>query len=229
MTSRLKDLYPILMEQRKKRRPDRPDTYRAFFGQVKEIRRRINAGEGLSAQHDKDFLRRLLFEDNGITSRGQSFLRKKHLFINGQPFTGSVEKFLINDQDFINSLEQLITEPTEAHWRELRQVWRTTIKQNNHLLVNRVASACTLAVSQTVDVTKFDHVFDWLIRERIIPRPPFSAKRGSDFWFRKNVYLMKIIKETFSDDSDDLKCSKTYEFHLSMLVWDLYLYISNNH
>ncbi len=40
---------------------------------------------------------------------------------------------------------------------------------NNPVLINRVVAACTLEVSTTVDSGKFNQVFNWLMREKIIP------------------------------------------------------------
>ncbi|MBT6480074.1 MAG: restriction endonuclease, partial [Gammaproteobacteria bacterium] len=157
MKSRLKNLYKYLIENRKHEVKGWHDAYREFYGQVGQIRERIQAGESIS-QSDEAFLKQLLYEkSNGIASRGQSVL--------------SNENFLsfIKDKDFISSLEQFILTPTKDAFRKFEDAWSAQGKSNNPVLVNRVAAACTLEVSTTVDSGKFNQVFSWLIREGIVP------------------------------------------------------------
>lgn len=209
MASRLKNLYKYLIENRKHEVKGWHDAYREFYGQVGQIRERINAGEGLS-QSDEAFLKQLLYEkSNGIASRGQSVLS----YENFQSF--------IKNKDFISSLEQFILTPNKEGFRKFDEAWSAQGKSNNPVLVNRVATACTLEVSTTVDSGKFNQVFSWLIREGIIPRYP--AEKEQD-WFSKNIFLLKIIKDEFGDELQD---KKTDEFYLSQFVWELYENLSN--
>lgn len=94
-------------------------------------------------------------------------------------------------------------------------------KSNNPVLVNRVAAACTLEVSTTVDSGKFNQVFSWLIREGIIPVYPAEENQS---WFAKNIFLLKSIKSEFDSE---LREGKTDEFYLSQFVWVLYENLSN--
>ncbi len=209
MKSRLKNLYKYLIENRKHEVKGWHDAYREFYGQVGQIRERIQAGESIS-QSDEAFLKQLLYEkSNGIASRGQSVL--------------SNENFLsfIKDKDFISSLEQFILTPTKDAFRKFEDAWSAQGKSNNPVLVNRVAAACTLEVSTTVDSGKFNQVFSWLIREGIVQTYP--AEKDQD-WFSKNLFLLKIIKDEFSDE---LQGKKTDEFYLSQFVWVLYENLSN--
>lgn len=209
MESRLKNLYKYLIENRKHEVKGWHDAYREFYGQVGQIRERINAGEGLS-QSDDAFLKQLLYEkSNGIASRGQSVLSNE----NFQSF--------IKAKDFISSLEQFILTPNKEGFRKFDEAWSAQGKSNNPVLVNRVAAACTLEVSTTVDSGKFNQVFSWLISEEIIPGYP--AEQDQD-WFSKNIFLLKIIKDEFSDE---LQNNKTDEFFLSQFVWMLYENLSN--
>ena len=209
MKSRLKNLYKYLIENRKHEVKGWHDAYREFFGQVGQIRERIQAGASIS-QSDEAFLKQLLYEkSNGIASRGQSVLSNE----NFQSF--------IKDKDFISSLEQFILTPTKDAFRKFEDAWSAQGKSNNPVLVNRVAAACTLEVSTTVDSGKFNQVFSWLIREGIIPAYP--AEKDQD-WYSKNIFLLKIIKDEFSDE---LRDNKTDEFYLSQFVWVLYENLSN--
>lgn len=209
MKSRLKNLYKYLIENRKHEVKGWHDAYREFYGQVGQIRERIKSGEGLS-QTDEAFLKQLLYEkSNGIASRGQSVLSNE----NFQAF--------IKNKDFISALEQFIQTPNKESFRNFDDAWSAQGKSNNPVLVNRVAAACTLEVSTTVDSGKFNQVFSWLICEGIIPAYP--AEEDQD-WFSKNIFLLKIIKDEFSDE---LKDNKTDEFYLSQFVWVLYENLSN--
>jgi len=209
MSSRLKNLYTYLIENRKHEVDGWHDAYREFYGQVGQIRERMNGGSGLS-QNDEAFLKQLLYEkNNGIASRGQSVLSNE----NFQAF--------IKSKDFISALEQFILTPNKDGFRKFDDAWSAQGKSNNPVLVNRVAAACTLEVSTTVDSGKFNQVFSWLIREGIIPTYP--AEQDQD-WFSKNIFLLKIINAEFSDE---LRDNKTDGFYLSQFVWLLYENLSN--
>lgn len=209
MKSRLKNLYKYLIENRKHEVKGWHDAYREFYGQVGQIRERIKSGEGLS-QTDEAFLKQLLYEkSNGIASRGQSVLSNE----NFQAF--------IKNKDFISALEEFIQTPNKENFQKFDDAWSAQGKSNNPVLVNRVAAACTLEVSTTVDSGKFNQVFSWLIREGIIPAYP--AEKDQD-WYSKNIFLLKIIKDEFSDE---LRDNKTDEFYLSQFVWVLYENLSN--
>lgn len=209
MKSRLKNLYKYLIENRKHEVKGWHDAYREFYGQVGQIRERIKAGEGLS-QNDEDFLRQLLYEkSNGISSRGQSVLSND----NFQSF--------IKSKEFLSSLQQFILTPDKDAFSKFEEAWSAQGKSNNPVLVNRVAAACTLEVSTTVDSGKFNQVFSWLTREGIIPAYPAGDNQD---WFSKNLYLQKILKKEFSDE---LQENKTDEFYLSQFVWILYENLSN--
>lgn len=209
MKSRLKNLYKYLIENRKHEVKGWHDAYREFYGQVGQIRERIKSGEGLS-QTDEAFLKQLLYEkSNGIASRGQSVLSNE----NFQAF--------VKNKDFISALEQFILTPNKENFRKFDDAWSAQGKSNNPVLVNRVAAACTLEVSTTVDSGKFNQVFSWLIREGIIPAYPTEEDQD---WYSKNIFLLKIIKDKFSDE---LRDNKTDEFYLSQFVWVLYENLSN--
>ena len=207
--SRLKNLYKCLIENRKHEVKGWHDAYREFYGQVGQIRERIKSGEGLS-QSDEAFLKQLLYEkNNGIASRGQSVLSNENFHA------------FIKNKDFLSALEEFIQTPNKKNFQKFNDAWSAQGKSNNPVLVNRVAAACTLEVSTTVDSGKFNQVFSWLIREGIIPAYP--AEEDQD-WYSKNTFLMKIIKDEFSDE---LRENKTDEFYLSQFVWVLYENLSN--
>ena len=205
MKSRLKNLYKYLIENREHHVKGWHDAYHEFYSQVGKTRERIQAGESLS-NNDEDFLRKLLYEkSNGVASRGQSTLSAPDF-----------EK-VIQDADFLNSLQNLIKEPTLENYKTFSALWPQKVTQNNPVLVNRVTAACTLEVSTTVDSGKFNQVFSWLTHEGIIPAYPAEEDQS---WFSKNKFLMKLIKEELQDVETD-------EFYMSQFVWVLYENLSN--
>ncbi|HGM9977446.1 TPA: McrB family protein [Proteus mirabilis] len=209
MKSRLKNLYKYLIENRKHEVNGWHKAYRDFYSQVAQIRERITSGEGLS-QNDEAFLKQLIYEkSNGIASRGQSVLSND----NFQSF--------IKNKNFISALEKFILIPNSENFTIFSDTWSNQGKSNNPVLVNRVAAACTLEVSTTVDSGKFNQVFSWLIRERIIPVYPTEENQS---WFAKNIFLLKSIKSEFDNE---LREGKTDEFYLSQFVWVLYENLSN--
>tara|TARA_R110001632_G_scaffold40314_1_gene101075 strand:- start:83117 stop:84781 length:1665 start_codon:yes stop_codon:yes gene_type:complete len=209
VTSRLKNLYKYLIENRKHEVKGWHDAYREFYGQVGQIRERIKGGGNLS-QNDENFLRELLYkQSNGIASRGQSTL------------SDSDFQIVIKDREFLDALQNIIREPTISHYKVFAKIWPQKVGKNNPVLVNRVAAACTLEVSTTVDSGKFGQVFDWLKKEKIVPSYPVDEDQD---WFSKNSFLMKIIKNEFDEE---LQGKKTDEFYLSQFVWVLYENLTN--
>ena len=212
MKGNLKNLYKYLIENRKHEIKEWHDACQDFYGQVEKVRKRIKSGQCLSPDNDDDkaFLKKLLCDkSNGIASRGQSVLSNDNFSL------------FIKNEGFISALEEFIQAPNKENFQKFDDAWADQDKSNNPVLVNRVAAACTLEVSSTVDCGKFNQVFSWLIRERIIPAYP--AEKDQD-WFSKNTFLMNIIQDEFSNELD----SKTTDaFYLSQFVWLIYENIYN--
>ena len=209
MSIRLKNLYKLLIENRKHEVLGWNKAYKKFYSQVEKMRDRIRQGEKLSEQ-DKGFLQQILYDkDNGIASRGQSTLSEKDFHK------------VIKNIDFLNALEQLIVDPNIRNYTIFKDHWSEYVEKNNPVLVNRVVAACTLDVSTTVDSGKFNQVFSWLIREKIIPIYPDSEAQD---WLSKNQFLMGILKQVFSEE---IQNQETDEFYLSQFVWELYENLSN--
>ena len=209
MSIRLKNLYKLLIENRKHEVQGWNKAYKNFYSQVEKIRERLKSVEVLSNQ-DESFLRELLYNlDNGIASRGQSVLSNDN-FIN-----------FIKNKQFLSALESLIVNPNIETYQSFKKTWSDEGKSNNPVLINRVVAACTLDVSTTVDSGKFNQVFNWLMREKIIPIYPDSEAQD---WYSKNYYLMEILKKVFSEE---IQNQETDEFYLSQFVWELYENLSN--
>ena len=211
MPSKLKNHYKLLIEDRKQYIESWHNHYKEIYDQVQNVRMKIEKNEyRISADDDREFLQRLIYEKaNGVASRGQSVL--------------SMDNFdrFIRDTCFLSSLEHLLTNPDTESYKHFEQTWIKQGRSRNPVLVNRVAAACTLNVSTTVDVGKFNQVFDWLIDKKIIP--PYPKENGND-WFSKNSFLMRKIHDEFTGE---LEQGDTDKFYLSQFVWILYENISN--
>lgn len=209
MSIRLKNLYKLLIENRKHEVLGWNKSYKNFYSQVEKKRECIKQGETLS-ERDESFLQQLLYDkNNGIASRGQSTLREIDFHK------------VIKNKEFLTALEQLILEPNIRSYKIFQDHWSEYIEKNNPVLVNRVVAACTLDVSTTVDSGKFNQVFSWLMREKIIPIYPDSEAQD---WFSKNQFLMGILKQVFSEE---IQSQETDDFFLSQFVWELYENLSN--
>ncbi|MEI7638241.1 MAG: AAA family ATPase [Syntrophus sp. (in: bacteria)] len=208
--SRLRNLYKYLIENRKHEVQGWHNAYTAFFVEVSSMRKLIKDGKKLSQSDDKPFLKELLYSrDNGVASRGQSVLSHNDF-----------ESFISNN-DFLIALSNFILAPQQDNFKKFEEAWANQGKSNNPVLVNRVAAACTLEVSTTVDSGKFNQVFSWLAREKIIDDYPEDYDQG---WFAKNQFLISAIKREFLSE---LKNEQTDEFYLSQFVWVLYENLAN--
>lgn len=207
--SRLKNLYKDHVDNHKHQWQRWRDSYKEFCDEVEEVRWRIQNGQGLN-KNDEEFLDRLLRKQgNAIANSGQSVLSKD----NFQAF--------ISNNDFLLTLSEFIVSPTQKSFEKFENVWKAQRRGNNPVLVNRVAAACTRKVSTTVDASKFERVFNWLIREDIISSYPADQDQS---WFAKNQFLISKFKEEFQDE---LRNGETDKFYLSMFVWGLYGNLSN--
>ncbi len=207
--SRLKNIYEDLVDNHKHKWQGWRDVYKGFCDEVEEVRQRIQNGQGLT-KNDEVFLRKLLYDkSNGIANRGQSVLSKD----NFQAFIGN--------NGFLLTLSEFIVSPTRESFKKFQNAWKAQGVGNNPVLVNRVAAACTREVSTTADASKFEQVFNWLIREDIISSYPSHQNQD---WFAKNQFLLSEFKKVFQDK---LENGETDDFYLSMFVWGLYENLSN--
>ena len=124
MSIRLKNLYKLLIENRKHEVQGWNKAYKNFYSKVEKIRERIKSGEVLSNQ-DESFLRELLYNlDNGIASRGQSVLSNQN-FID-----------FIKNRQFLSDLESLIVNPNFETYQVFKKTWSDQGKSNNPVLIN---------------------------------------------------------------------------------------------
>jgi 5-methylcytosine-specific restriction protein B len=162
---------------------------------------------------DSDLLWKLLYRmDNGVSSRGQS-----------NPGEAAIER-LIASPEFREALRSFLLKPDKEHFDPMVETWQRISQKNNPVLWNRVAAARTQAVSTTVGQSKFNQVFYWLQKQKLID--PYA--QGDDSWFEKNLYLIEQFHSVFQEELKDGSVESGYDPYLiSMFVWYLYENIGN--
>ena len=178
MSQRLKNLYTYLIDNRKHHLINWCDGYVSFTSDVEKIRKNLNVGTVLRDKNtysetsfknsDKpydEFIRKLIYEKaNGIASRGQSVLSFDNL-----------ERFK-NTEEFDEIISNLIIKHDFKAYQDFQNWWSNQGVGNNPVLVNRAIAACTTEVSTTADEGKFNEVFHWLLKEKMIE--PYTGKHG---------------------------------------------------
>jgi 5-methylcytosine-specific restriction protein B len=224
--SRIKNLYTYLITNRRAEVDGWLAAYLAFTSDVAKVSAALKEGkkiesktvyEATSFKAENDpwpvFAKQLLADiNNGVSSCGQSILSRENL-----------PRF-IGEQDFVNTLTELIKQPDKDNFVKFGEAWeRTRQKFNanrNPLLVNRTLAACTRNVTSTVNGAAFESVYWWLVREGFVPQLPSPETD----WYDKNVQVMAFLRESFAEE---LRKGETNEHLLSIFVWCLYENISN--
>lgn len=220
--SRLKNIYDYLMQDPKNWK-NWYERYKELYKEVVEIRNQQDAT--LSWEKNKGFLKTLLFDDdNGISCRGQSVVA-----------ADDYEKVY----DAIkHSLQDLIKCPIaeykvlEEKFNHFATAWKAAKdklhKNNNPLLINRTAAACTTSLCTLVKKADLDKLVNWLENEELIEKIDENNKES---WFKLNIALVKKVREIFKDDLDknksnnDNKSNKIDEFLINIFLWRLYEYM----
>lgn len=185
------------------------ETYKKTFELVSQYRQRLQTGIHLDIIQDAAFLSHLLKNDeNGVASKGQSIIKQ------------SVYDQMILDQGFINTVEQLILDPSLEKYNEFTQVGekrlRTLGSTRRPLLFNRACASCTLDVSPVVHQRKLDCLMRYLKKENIFEIPDEIM---SSNWYEKNIYLVDQVKIAFKDE---LEAKSTDEYLLNIFLWQIY-------
>ena len=188
--------------------------YKGMVYKVYGMRQRLLKNDSkLSAKNDKEFLKELISnKKHGITTPGKSFLSKENF--------GN----LIINENFLNELTHFIINPSEHGFQKLRVSWKEAVGQDgrlHHLLINRIAAACTLDVSSVANHKDFLQLFRKLIEEKIIDKPSFDIKDGKEKWFSYNLFLIAQMREIFEEELDSHTVD---EIGLNQFVWYLYAY-----
>ncbi|MDG6896632.1 hypothetical protein A6A19_01130 [Actinobacillus delphinicola] len=215
--SRLKNLYDYLMKD--------PKNWENWYKDYKELNEEVDKirtqATTLSWENEKDnvFLKSLLFDDdNGISCRGQSVVA-----------ADDYEKVY----DAIkHSLQDLIKCPTteykalEEKFNHFAVAWKAAKdklhKNNNPLLINRTAAACTTSLCTLVKKADLDKLVNWLENEELIEKIDETNKES---WFELNIELVKKVREIFKNDLDNNESNKIDEFLINIFLWRLYEYM----
>lgn len=223
--SQLKNLYTHLVDNQIANISGWLDRYKKLSRDVETVRTALadnkdirddsiyaNGGFGTDSDTWPKFANRLLRANHGVSSRGQSVLSST----NFQQF--------IEDQSFVHALSELIKHPSRGNVIKFETAWenaRKGYKANaNPLLINRTVAACTTDVSTTVNNGAFDAVYQWLVKEEIVPQ----HQDGNTYWYDKNVQVIQKLRDVFQEE---LNKGETDIYLLNIFVWELFEYISN--
>ncbi len=197
MVSNLTNIYTYLVGNSKY---EQMGWYNAYKGFVEEVERVKEIG-GIP---ENDFLRKLFFNGgNGVASNGQSVVK------------GSDFKALVEDDKFVEIVSQLIMDPNNETHNALRNKWNELTDKNRPVLTNRATAACTTNVSSAVDESKFNQVFHWLQKEKLIPN-----YTGEQDWYNRNIYVVQEVREAIKDVEDD-------PFWINIFIWKMFENLSN--
>lgn len=217
MKSRLENLYTYLVETRKHELKGWYNSYKSFVKELIKIRTALASSNISDKETYADtsfyknetpvwhFLSKLFANTaNGIAANGQSIISKDNF------------KVLYGRTDFIETISNLIKEPSFENHTALRNKWHAIINKNNPVLTNRATAACTTKVSTTVDEGKFNHVFWWLQKEGLIEK-----YTGDDDWYHKNMFLVEKLTQGIRCDAE------IDEFWINVFIWELWENIAN--
>lgn len=214
--SQLINIYTFLITNRKHEREPWRNEYIKTTTKILNLRKALenspnadlnsDAIYGDNSFNSKDDLINILFANtsNGVSSNGQSI------------FSGENKNTVINDADFLNALKKLILDPNLDNHNLFTQVWNDKLNKNNPVQTNRATAACTLDVSSTVDFGKFDEVYIWLVRKKLIPR-----YIGDNNWYEKNIYVVDQIRKAIAGQKgfDNYWCN--------IFIWEIYAHLAN--
>lgn len=206
--NRLKNLYTNLIVNNFSNISVWHDQCESFVNKINELKEK----DIESIKKETNLLRALIYEkNNGISSRGQSVLSEKNY------------NSLIQEDKFIEALCKFINEDSKDNYELLKNTWNNIAEAKNFnrtpLLINRVVAACSNTVSTTVDNSKFERVFDWLIDNNLIE---IKNEISDESWFSKNTALINALNDCICG-----KNAKEYdEVSKRIFIWMLYEYIT---
>lgn len=217
-------MYRRLVGSRKHTFPYWYPPYSSTVEEIAKVRSKLEDGHGLDDPFTyrgtyfkdyRDFVNKLIREENGVSSRGQSFLKVEGL-----------EVFFKSDE-FEQIIQGIVTNPSEETYQALWKFWENQkqesehIKRLNKLLINRAIAACDKRVTSTVDIWKFNHTLDWLQGKGYVP--PFE--RGS--WYHNNRKVMDHLTQVLGNAENEAD-RETDPIWLSIFYWEIYTHMEHH-
>ncbi|HAS43555.1 MAG TPA: hypothetical protein DCS93_23955 [Microscillaceae bacterium] len=214
MSNPLPELYRSLVHKRKQELDPWYQSYKSFVEDIQQIREALQKGLQLTdhkayihtsfAQEDdpyNSFTYKLIYDkENGISRKGQSSL--------------SWDDFenLRNAPEFQKLIPNIVLDPSFENYQQLNNFWKNNLPKQNHLLINRVFTACHTGLTTTVYSNKFDKVFDNLQSAGFIEKYLNTSPQD---WYHKNLFVKEQIGRKLKDFED----IDTY--WLSIFYWEL--------
>jgi 5-methylcytosine-specific restriction protein B len=215
MANRLENIYTHLVQNRKHQLNGWHNEYRKIVNDIQKIKVSLENGKtirddesylGTSFKNFDAFIQVLLYDvSNGVSSRGRSVLSWENLV-----------KFKAAP-NFDTVISNLIKDPSLQSYKELQNFWRGQDSNFNPVLINRAIAACSIELTSTVDEGKFNEVFYWLQKEKLIS----NYTNTEQDWFRKNNFVMTELKKQLDN------VSNIDDFWISLFYWEMYVNLAN--
>jgi 5-methylcytosine-specific restriction protein B len=215
MSNRLENIYSHLVQNRKHQLNGWHNQYKKIVNDIKIIK--VNLENGITLRDNEiylgtsfktfdAFIQELLYEvSNGVSSRGQSVLSWENL--------GNFKAA----PNFDTVISNIIKNPSLQSYKELQNFWREQDSNFNPVLINRAIAACSTELTSTVDEGKFNELFYWLQKEKIIP----NYNNVDQDWFSKNTYVMTEFKKQLDNVTSIDDC------WISLFYWEMYVNLAN--
>jgi len=171
-------------------------------------------GESLAFESWEMFLDKM-FDNrpNGVSGIGQSI------------FSDEMRKNARHNHELINILTNLIKDPSKNNHEQFANIWNQVFSKNNPVQTNRATATCTLDVSSTVDVGRFNEVFSWFVDNKYVE--PYT---GGDDWYSRNIYLVKELRakiDTTELREGELPDVPVDNYWINIFIWLAYENIAN--
>jgi 5-methylcytosine-specific restriction protein B len=215
MSNRLTNIYTHLVQNRKHQLSGWHNEYKKVVNDIQKIKVNIESGKtlrdndtyvGTSFKNFDAFIQVLIYDvSNGVSSRGQSVLSWENL-----------GKFKAAP-NFDTVISNIIKNPSLQSYKELQNFWRGQDSNFNPVLINRAIATCSIEMTSTVDEGKFNEVFYWLQREKMIS----NYTNSEQDWFSKNTFVMTELKKQLDNESN------IDDFWISLFYWEMYVNLAN--
>ncbi|QGK73191.1 McrB family protein [Flavobacterium sp. SLB02] len=216
MSNRLENIYTHLVQNRKHQLNGWHNEYKRIVNDIQKIKVNLENGKTLrddssylvtSFKNFDAFIQELLYEkSNGVSSRGQSVLSWENL-----------GKFK-SAPNFDTIISNIIKSPSLTTYIDLQNFWRDQNVGFNPVLINRVLAACNTDVSTTVDEDKFNQVFYWLQREKLIDDYPNTSNQD---WYSKNLFVIQQFNAQLNN------IANIDPYWIGLFCWEILVNLSN--
>lgn len=213
--SRLRALYEELTEKKhntssvdgKPTIESRYTSYKAFVQEVEQRMTRLQQGELLDFDKDKELLERLFLKDNPVSSMGST------------PTSHADLRNLLEKSELLELIQDVMLEPSEKTWENLRHGGKSLIKQENKMVdqplrFNRICAATTLNLAPIPSEHNLKKLREYLSLNKILD----FSNIGTN-WYTTNNFIVSQIYDVFKDEVSKENLDK---YWINFFIWLIY-------